>query len=123
MLATCLRVVPSATTNSPEIWLLLLPWARRRKTSTSRCVRPPGREVVNKLKTTFRILFAASQKGPENLDASRREIEKRGAACDEVTELLEFMKRSRDGRFGRQAQAPPGVDFREEGKDKKDKKP
>jgi len=68
-------------------------------------------EVINKLKEAYRVLFTESQKGGEDLEAARREIERRGAVCDEVLELLEFMKRSREGRFGRQGQVRPRTEL------------
>jgi len=64
-------------------------------------------ETINNLKEAYRVLFSdASLKGGDDLEGARAEIERRGAICDEVLELLEFMKRSREGRFGRQAQKP-----------------
>jgi UDP-N-acetylglucosamine acyltransferase len=72
-------------------------------------------ESINKLKEAYRVLFSESQKGGENLEAARAEIERRGAICDEVLELLEFMRRSREGRFGRQAQPKPHVKLVPEG--------
>ena len=63
-------------------------------------------ETLNKLKEAFRVLFTDSRKGGDDLAEARREIERRGAICDEVVELIDFMQRSRQGRFGRQAQPP-----------------
>lgn len=65
-------------------------------------------KTINSLKEAYRVLFTGeSQKGGEDLEAARAEIESRGALCPEVEELLEFMKRSREGRFGRQSQPAP----------------
>lgn len=62
--------------------------------------------TINKLKEAYRVLFSGSLKGGDDLEEARREIDRRGAICDEVQELLDFMKRSRAGRYGRQGQAP-----------------
>jgi UDP-N-acetylglucosamine acyltransferase len=72
-------------------------------------------EVINKLKEAYRVLFTDSCKGREDLDAAEAEIERRGAGCPEVAELLQFMRRMREGRFGRQAQSRPQVKFIPEG--------
>ena len=72
-------------------------------------------KAINNLKEAYRVLFTESQKGGEDLEAARAEIERRGAICEEVLELLEFMKRSREGRFGRQAQPKPKTKLLPEG--------
>jgi UDP-N-acetylglucosamine acyltransferase len=64
---------------------------------------------INALKEAYRVLFLGMMKDALDLEAARAEIEKRGALCEEVAELLDFMKRSREGRFGRQAQHTPKV--------------
>jgi UDP-N-acetylglucosamine acyltransferase len=56
------------------------------------------------LKEAYRVLFSETSHGWHDLEGARAEIEKRGAICAEVEELLEFMKRSQGGRFGRQSQ-------------------
>ncbi len=83
-------------------------------------------KTITNLKEAFRVLFTESQKGGEDLVAARQEIERRGAMCDEVKELLEFMERSRGGRFGRQLQQPmklkmiPEAPLREKVQDSKE---
>jgi len=72
-------------------------------------------KTVNNLKEAYRVIFTESQKGGEDLEATRREIEQRGAMCEEVQELLDFMKRSREGRWGRQQQQPLKVKLIPEG--------
>ena len=66
-------------------------------------------DCINRLKEAYRILFSESQKGGEDLVVARAEIEKRDCLCPEVEELLEFMRLSREGRFGRQLSSKPRV--------------
>jgi UDP-N-acetylglucosamine acyltransferase len=63
-------------------------------------------EVIEKLGAAYQLLFTGSDKCVEDLEAAQAEIKKRGADCAEVLELIEFMKGSRTGRFGRRLQAP-----------------
>ncbi len=84
----------------------------------------PHKAITN-LKDAYRVLFSSTRGGSLDLDAARREIERRGALSAEVDELLEFMRRSRAGRFGRQQQpqltiklipeAPPTAEAPREG--------
>ncbi len=62
-------------------------------------------KAIQCLKEAYRVIFTeASEKGGEDLDAIRKELEARQLICPEVEELLQFMKQSREGRFGRMRQ-------------------
>ncbi len=63
-----------------------------------------SRDQITSLKEAYKILFTNSSKGGDDLDRSRDELGKRGFLSDEVSELLEFMRRSRAGRYGRMLQ-------------------
>ncbi len=76
--------------------------------------------TINNLKEAYRVLFTDSMKGGDDLTAARAEIERRGALCEEVKELLDFMERSREGRFGRQAQPKPKLKLIPEGSAEKE---
>ena len=61
--------------------------------------------AINKLKEAFRVIFTdVSVKGGDDLSEAEAELARRDALCPEVVELLAFMRRSREGRFGRQSQ-------------------
>ncbi len=66
-------------------------------------------KTICNLKEAYRVLFSAGRCGLQDLDDARGEIERRGALCAEVDELLEFMRKSRLGRFGRQQQTQPAI--------------
>jgi UDP-N-acetylglucosamine acyltransferase len=72
-------------------------------------------DVLNRLKEAYRVLFTDSMKGGEDLEAARHELERRGAICQEVLELLEFMERSRQGKFGRQGQGHQAQGYQAQG--------
>ena len=61
-------------------------------------------ENIQSLKTAYRILFRDSS--VLSFEASREAIVAKGALCDEVEELLEFIRRMQAGRFGRQLDKP-----------------
>jgi UDP-N-acetylglucosamine acyltransferase len=63
-----------------------------------------SKKSIRSLMEAFKLLFTSSSKGGEDLAAVRDELERRGASSDEASELLEFMKRSRAGKFGRMLQ-------------------
>lgn len=58
-------------------------------------------EAIRNLKTAFKVLFV---RGVTNPDEALAEVDRRGAVCGEVEELIDFVRRKRTGRFGRQLQ-------------------
>lgn len=65
------------------------------------------RERIHSLKEAFHYLFEDddSMFGREDVDAAREELKRRGLVTEEVDELLNFMKASREGKYGRMLQA------------------
>jgi UDP-N-acetylglucosamine acyltransferase len=64
---------------------------------------PP--EVINNLRTAFKVLYL--RKEPLlDMDQGREEIALRGALCNEVEELLDFVARKRASKMGRQRSLP-----------------
>ena len=64
-----------------------------------------SQEVINNLRTAFKVLYL--RKEPLlDMDQGREEIAARGALCDEVVELFDFVARKRASKMGRQRSLP-----------------
>ncbi len=63
-----------------------------------------SRRAINSLKEAYRLMFSESPGGPENLDTVRHELEAKDLLTEEAEELLDFMTRSREGKYGRMLQ-------------------
>ena len=61
-----------------------------------------AQETVKRLRVAFKLLFARTDGAPFDPVALRAEIERRGASCAEVEELLHFVERKRAARMARQ---------------------
>ncbi len=57
-------------------------------------------EVIQNLRTAYKVLYVKD--GKARLEEARAEIERRGAMCAEVDELLRFVAAKRESRLGRQ---------------------
>ncbi|HVR73901.1 MAG TPA: acyl-ACP--UDP-N-acetylglucosamine O-acyltransferase [Planctomycetota bacterium] len=57
-------------------------------------------ETIQKLKSAYKVLYL-KRDALVDMARARSEIEARGAICPEVEELLGFIERKRQGRFGR----------------------
>jgi UDP-N-acetylglucosamine acyltransferase len=62
-------------------------------------------EVIQKLRTAYKVLFLRKTPFRDFAAEAADEIARRGAACDEVNELVNFVGRKRGTRFGRQLQS------------------